>query len=174
MTNSALSPFVIGGTCGDSLSTPFASLTQTICTCPPAIDISPCVCALMTSSSSPTVNISCSGYGLGDKAMADILMNISATVPVETLILSRNSLTKVPSELSYLFRVSSSTSLLTQFPLLGYIDLSHNAITSVIAGDFKIKAPLSLLDLSFNNISTIATSSMPSKLSISLIFSFPF
>ena len=166
VTNTALLPYIAGGTCGDSLNTPFASLTASICACPPAIDISPCGCALMGNSSSPTLNVTCSGYGLDDKAMANILMNISATVPVRTLILSRNSLTKIPSPLSYLSRVadgSSPSSLITQFVVLDYIDLSRNAITSVLAGDLTIKTPLVFLDLSFNNISTVAASSMPSK-----------
>ena len=176
VTNTVLSSYVTGGTCGDALSTPFSALTATICTCPPAGDISPCGCELMTDSSTPTVNVTCSGFGLDDKAMANILMNISATVPVRTFILSRNALTKVPSQLSYLSRVAdgwTSSSLLAQFPLLDHIDLSHNALKSVLAGDLTIKAPLLLLDLTFNNINSIEASSMPSKLLlISLIIFF--
>jgi hypothetical protein len=70
-------------------------------------------------------------------------------------------LTKVPSPSSSSFRMSSS--LLTKFTMLNHIDLSFNSITSIIGGDLTLKAPLFFLDLTSNQISSVATSSLPSK-----------
>lgn len=83
------------------------------------------------------------------------------------LVKTQNHLTRVPSTNSTIIR-SSSVGILTQFPLLNNVDLSSNAITSLIPHDFNLTAPLIFLDLSSNNISSAAPGSLPS---ISFIFS---
>jgi len=57
----------------------------------------------------------------------------------------------------------ASTSLLARFPLLNYVSLASNAITSILKGDLVLTAPLKFLDLSSNQISRVAVGSLPSS-----------
>jgi len=164
-------PFVSGGTCQDS--TAFSALTTTICWCPPSVSIATCSCYL-TASGSSTVTVNCASQGLGDAAMASVLLSISSTSPIDTLLLDDNNLTKVPSSSSR--RVSrigiirtSFTSLMTKFPLLNHVGLSSNAITSILKGDLTLPAPLKLLNLTSNQISRIAVESFPCENNVHII-----
>ena len=164
-------PFVSGGTCQDS--TAFSDLTTTICLCPPSVSIATCSCYLTSSGgdSSSTVTVNCTSQGLGDATMASVLINISITTPLDTLLLGGNNLTKIPSSSSRRVgsKASSTSSLLTKFPLLNYVSLSSNAITSILKGDIALAASLKFLDLSSNKIAQVAVGSLPCRNNIILI-----
>ena len=163
MLSSKYLPFVSGGTCEDS--TEFSALTTTICWCPLSASIATCSCDL-TAGSTTTITVNCTSQGLGDASIASVLSSISVTSPLDTLLLGGNNLTKVPSSSSRQMTDvgisrASSTSLLTQFPLLNYVSLSSNAITSILKGDLTLSAPLKFLDVSSNQISRVAVGSFP-------------
>jgi Leucine-rich repeat (LRR) protein len=80
--------------------------------------------------------------------MKAIIYNVPSTTPVDTFDLSGNQLTAVPSGL-------------TQFNELTNLNLSTNAITAVETGQLKLTVAVKSLDLSFNQISAIAASSLP-------------
>ena len=152
MTDSVLSPYVTGGTCGDPLSTPFSALTATICACPPAVDIGPCECALMSDSTSSKPNplkITCTGKSLNDSTMASIIKKILPSLyAVYAFDLSQNNLTVVPSGLDL-------------FSLLNYLSLASNQIAAINSGDVGLTAAVSFLDFSANQITTVAPNALP-------------
>jgi len=80
--------------------------------------------------------------------MKGIIDNVPPTTPVDTFDLSGNQMTSVPSGL-------------TQFNELANLNLSTNAITAVETGQLKLPAAVKSLDLSSNQISVIAASSLP-------------
>jgi hypothetical protein len=123
VTNDLLSPYVTGGEYGDDKRTPFASLTQVICACPPAVDISPCGCSFSGGDGQNGKNlaITCFGYKaiLDDAAMAEKLAKIPADLYlVDAMDLSDNSLTFVPLALPL-------------YPLLAVLSLAKNKISAV-------------------------------------------
>jgi len=159
VTNSEYQVFVQGAPkCSDG--TALFDLTSIICWCPPSVPLATCSCDL-TADSSSAVIVNCTSQGLGDAVMASVLLNISVTTPLDTLLLGGNNLTKVPS--SPVDARATTTSLLTRFPLLNYVSLSSNAITSILKGDLTLTTPLKFLDLSSNQISQVAVGSLPGK-----------
>ena len=141
-----LSPYVTGGTCQDDA--PFSALTAVICTCPPANDISPCQCDFV-SSTSTNLKLSCSAQSLGDAVMKEKLAKIPAdSYSVQAMDLSGNNLTAVPSEVA-------------SYPLLDTVSLASNQIGALVSGDLQLTATLKSLDVSFNQISSIAVGALP-------------
>ena len=155
-------------------ATAFTDLTTAVCLCPSSTSLGPCSCGLTTGSSS-TVNVTCVSMELGDSGTAKILLSVPPTTPLDTLILSGNNLTKVPSVPSRRFKSISdmsrgaSTSLLTPFTLLNYVDLSSNVITIIGTGDLALKAPVKFLNLARNVISSVAAASLPSEFHLNKI-----
>ena len=164
-------PFIKGGVCGDSDATPFSALTNGICLCPSSTSLLPCSCELTTGSVG-TVNVTCASKGLGDAATVKLLQSVSPTIPVDTLILSGNKLSKVPSTSSRrAYSVTSratTKSLLTPFTRLNYVDLSSNVITAINTGDLTLKAAVKFLNLDSNKISSVAAGSLPSKFHLNI------
>ena len=141
-----LSPYVTGGTCQDAA--PFSALTAEICTCPPANDISPCQCGFV-SSTSTNLKLSCSAQSLGNAVMKEKLAKIPAdSYSVQSMDLSGNNLTAVPSEVA-------------SYPLLDAVSLASNQIGALVSGDLQLNATLKSLDVSFNQISSIAVGALP-------------
>jgi len=158
VTNDLLWPYVTGGECGDDKRTPFASLTQVICACPPAVDILPCGCSFSGGDGQNGKNlaITCFGYKaiLDDAAMAEKLAKIPADLyPVDAMDLSDNSLTFVPLALPL-------------YPLLAVLSLAKNKISAVknttTSGQLNLlSAPVLYLDLSSNAIVSIDDGLLP-------------
>jgi len=80
--------------------------------------------------------------------MASIIANVPPTTPVDTFDFSGNLLTVVPANLP-------------QFNQLVNLNLSNNSIVVVGTGELNLPAAVKSLDLSSNQISTIAASSLP-------------
>jgi len=117
------------------------------------------------------VTITCADAGLGDSRTAQILLNISPKTPLDTLVVSGNKLTKVPStsrqsgsgiEDEGMIRATATKSLLTQFTQLNYVDLSSNVITKIGTGQLALTAPVKLLSLANNTITSIEADALPS------------
>ena len=83
--------------------------------------------------------------------MTTIVGNIPATTPLDILIMSKNTLTKIPDSLP-------------QYTQLTTLSVASNAITSVATGQVALTANVVLLDFSSNQISTIAAGSLPGEL----------
>ena len=83
--------------------------------------------------------------------MTKIVGNIPATTPLDILIMSKNTLTKIPDSLP-------------QYTQLTTLSVASNAITSVATGQVALTANVVLLDFSSNQISTIAAGSLPGEL----------
>ena len=148
ISDSNLSPYVINATCSDTLATRFTSLSAINCQCP-AISIVPCTC-VPTTGSNTTLTISCASQSLSDSAMAAIVNEIPVTTPVDTIDLSGNQLSKVPSGLP-------------QYQQLVSVNISSNAITTVNSGDLTVDGSVTNLDMSSNVITTISSNSLPGK-----------
>ena len=128
----------------------FLNLTV-ICKCPAySTYIAPCVCGPTKNSEgvSSTLTISCAAQSLGDSALSDIFKNVSSTSPVDTMNLSGNQLTKIPSGLP-------------QYETLVSVTVANNSITSVGSTDLSLSGNVTLIDLSYNQISVIAPGSLP-------------
>ena len=80
--------------------------------------------------------------------MASIIANVPPTTPVDTFDFSGNLLTAVPANLP-------------QFNQLANLNLANNSIAAVATAELNLPAAVKSLDLSSNQISTIATSSLP-------------
>ena len=80
--------------------------------------------------------------------MASIIANVPPTTPVDSFDLSSNLLTTVPVGLP-------------QYATLVNLNLSTNAIAAVATAELNLPAAVKSLDLSSNQISTIAASSLP-------------
>ena len=114
--------------------------------CPPPDEISPCSCSDL-GGDGLTVQLLCANLNLNDTTASDILNTMITwprVSPLRRLEMQSNRLTKVPTQV-------------TQFPLLNYIDLSSNAITSIessAAFNFSV-ATLTYLSLKNNKITYI-------------------
>jgi len=146
ISDSTLSTFVVNATCGDSASTPFTSLTALNCQCP-VPSIASCTCQ-PSAGKTTTLTISCANQGLDDTAIETVITNTEANSPVDTFDLSGNQLTIVPKNLP-------------QYTKLVSVSLANNSITSVGSTDLSLTANVTLIDLSNNQISSIAAGSLP-------------
>lgn len=118
-------------------------------TCPnPALD--KCTCR-QTQIGGDTLTFTCSNT-LNDAAMDAALDSIPIKNIVDTLVLSGNGLTKVP------------TGLPTKFPKLISLNLANNQITRVNENELTLAGSVTLIDLSGNLITTIAPGSLPGKI----------
>jgi Leucine-rich repeat (LRR) protein len=82
--------------------------------------------------------------------MDTIIATVSTiTAPIDTIDLSGNLLTKVP------------TNLAQQFVNVTTLSLASNGITSIGSGELSLKATVVSLDVSNNSISTIASGALP-------------
>jgi Leucine-rich repeat (LRR) protein len=118
------------------------------------------------------VTITCAGAELGDSKIAEILLNVPPKTPLDTLILSGNKLTKVPSTSSRrsgsgseddgMIRATTTKSLLTKLTQLNNVDLSSNVITTIGAGELTLTASLKFLSLANNTIASIEADALPS------------
>ena len=144
LSNATLLPY-IKGTCQNGNT--FSSYTNEICLCPPAADLGKSTCALTTGSTT-TVTINCTGQKLGDSAVASLVDKI-AWAPIDTLNLNGNLLTKVP------------TNLAPQLANVTTLSLASNGITSIGLDELNLKATVVSLDVSNNSISTIAADALP-------------
>ena len=70
---------------------------------------------------------------------------------VQSMDLSGNNLTEVPSEVA-------------SYPLLDTVSLASNLIKALVLGDLQLSATLKSLDVSFNQISSIAVGALPGDL----------
>ena len=84
------------------------ALTTAVCLCPPSPSLSPCNCSLSTGNDSTAVTVTCVSAELGNAALGEILLNGPPTTPLDTLILSGNNLTKVPSTTLRHFSIGTS------------------------------------------------------------------
>ena len=89
--------------------------------------------------------------------MTKIVGNIPATTPLDILIMSKNTLTKIPDSLP-------------QYTQLTTLSVASNAITSVATGQLSLTADLVSLDLSSNSISNIADNSLPGSNIIAMFY----
>ena len=80
--------------------------------------------------------------------MAKILTNTPATTPVDTLSFKGQLPTKIPVGL-------------TKYSTLISLYLSGNLISSIKKGDLKLEAKVKSIDLSGNQITSIAPASLP-------------
>ena len=142
--DASLNVYVKNATCSDT--TPFSSLTELNCKCPVA-SITPCSCQ-PTAGSMTTLTISCASLNLNDTTMKAIIANVPPTTPVDTFDFSGNLLTAVPANLP-------------QFNQLANLNLANNSIAAVATAELNLPAAVKSLDLSSNQISTIAASSLP-------------
>ena len=150
ITNSSLLAYVKNATCSDTFATPFTSLTALNCQCP-EVSIAPCTCGptATTDGSAPTMlTVSCANQKLDDPTIADVIVRVAPTTPLDTLNLRNNSITFVPKGLA-------------QYTRLVDLVVSFNAITKINLDDLNLPAPVVNLDLSFNTITAIANSSLP-------------
>ena len=150
ISNSNLYVYVINATCSDTFATPFTSLTALNCQCP-EVSIAPCTCepTATTDGSAPTMlTVSCANQKLDDPTIADVIVRVAPTTPLDTLNLRNNSITFVPKGLA-------------QYTRLVDLVVSFNAITKINLDDLNLPAPVVNLDLSFNTITAIANSSLP-------------
>jgi Leucine-rich repeat (LRR) protein len=90
----------------------------------------------------------CANQGLGDTAIGTVVANTPVTTPIDTFDLSGNKLTIVPKDL-------------TQYAQLTRVTLANNSITSVGSTDLSLTGNVVLIDLSNNQISSIAAGSLP-------------
>ena len=141
--NATLLPYV-KGTCQNGNT--FSSYTNEICLCPPAADLGTCTCALSTGSTT-TVTINCSGKQVNDSVVASLVDKI-AWAPIDTFDLSFNQLKNVPANLA-------------QFVNITTLSLASNGITSIGLDELNLKATVVSLDVSNNSISTIAADALP-------------
>ena len=82
----------------------------------------------------------------------DKIQNTTQLV-VDTINLNANKLIKVPA------------TLLQKYPNVTSLSIASNQITAISANDFNLTANFVLIDLSNNNISSVASGAFPSKLS---------
>lgn len=153
LTNSTLQPF-IKGTCQNGVA--FSSYSAVSCLCPAAVDISPCTCGF-TNSQNTTVTIDCSNNNLTDTAMTEIMNKIYPWSPVDTIYFNGNNLTQIPAGLA-------------KFTQLHWLEFQSNSITSIGLNDLSgLTAPVEEINLSTNQITTIADGAFPSSSSKFLI-----
>ena len=151
LSNTQIQPYV-RGTCQNGAD--FSSFSLATCLCPAAADISPCTCGF-TASSTTTVTITCSNQNLKDDAVSAILKKIFPWSPIDTMNFYNNSLTKIPSGLS-------------QYSQLFLLSFSSNSITSIGSNDLSgLTAAVKVIDLTANQITTIADNAFPSSLFLS-------
>ena len=96
------------------------------------------------------LTVSCANQKLDDPTIADVIVRVAPTTPLDTLNLRNNSITFVPKGLA-------------QYTRLVDLVVSFNAITKINLDDLNLAAPVVNLDLSFNTITAIANSSLPGK-----------
>jgi Leucine-rich repeat (LRR) protein len=148
--------FVVNAQCNDESSTPFTSLTALNCQCPSA-SILPCSCQPTAGISNSSLTIDCSNQGLEDNAMNAIVDNIPATTPVDTMDLSWNKLTQIPTGLP-------------QYKTLAILNISSNLIEAVNEGELSLNGSVVKLDISFNVITKISPNSLPGMYKLSQIY----
>ena len=139
-------------TCDDAAKTPFlTAINPLLCKCPAPSLISPCLCSLTTPTGS-TLTISCLGTSLNDTRAAAIVNNLDSTLPIDTIDLSVNNVTKIPEGIS-------------KFQSLADLRVNNNSLTAIGSADGLnlLKANVTNLDLSNNLIERIDNASFPSK-----------
>ena len=141
-----LLPFVANATCGDLAATPFSSLTALNCQCPLLL-ISPCTCQ-PSAGSNTTLTILCANQGMDNAAIGNVVANTPATTPVDTFDLGGNQLTSVPTGLP-------------QYTTLVSVSVSNKSITSIGSADLSLTRNSTLINLSYNQISSIVPGSLP-------------
>ena len=146
-SNATLLPFV-RGKCQNGKN--FSSYSNEVCLCPPAADLGTCTCALSTGSTT-TVSVDCSGKQLDDSAVATLVNKIS-WAPIDTFDLSENNMKQIPSGLSALKQLSRLSVEANQIASIGAADLS------------SLAAAVKQLNFASNSISTIAAGSFPGQL----------
>ena len=143
--------------CTDGTVVSTSTLTPLVCNCPTyASDIAPCVCGA-TRDSSTTLTLSCANGGLDGSSLANVFSNVSAATRqlVDTINLDFNRLVQVPA------------SALKQYPNFKSLSIASNQITAIGADDLNLPATFVLVDLSNNNISSVAPSgAFPRKLKL--------
>jgi len=166
-----LQQLVKGITCSDAVATLFSALKAINCRCP-VTSIAPCTCqptggtTSVPISTKTTLTISCANQGLTDAQMATILNSIPLTTPVDTLDLSWNKLTRVPSAtygrsmsiLTSFFNIfkkpTATTSPTSSSSANGTSSSSSTKKTIGLLTRFK---QLISVDLSFNSLTSIYT-----------------
>ena len=81
--------------------------------------------------------------------MASVVSLFAPANPVDVVDLSGNALTQVPSNLPQ------------SFPQAKKLSLAKNQITSIGSGQLTLTATVASLDVSANNISSIAANALP-------------
>ena len=113
----------------------------------------PCSCKTTTNSagvfSTTALTISCANQTLNDTTMETVFSKIPVTAPIDTVDLSNNSLTFIPN-------------YLTTYPELANVILATNNITSIGSNDLQLVGNVTLIDISSNQITSIADNSFPS------------
>jgi Leucine-rich repeat (LRR) protein len=89
--------------------------------------------------------------------MKAIVENIPATTPVDTMDLSGNKMTQIPTGLA-------------QYKTLANLNISSNLIEAVNEGELSLNGPVVKLDISFNGITKISTNSLPGMHKLSQIY----
>lgn len=89
--------------------------------------------------------------------MNAIVDNIPATTPVDTMDLSWNKLTQIPTGLP-------------QYKTLAILNISSNLIEAVNEGELSLNGSVVKLDISFNVITKISPNSLPGMYKLSQIY----
>ena len=131
--------------------TSFSSFTPLQCQCPavPSNQLLTCTCKPTGGSGNTTLTLSCANAGYNDTTMASVVSLFAPANPVDVVDLSGNALTQVPSNLPQ------------SFPLVTSLSLAKNQITSIEDGQLTLAATVASLDVSTNNISSIAANALP-------------
>lgn len=110
--------------------------------CDPAVPINPCTCS-DANDGVGTVSLDCTGQGLDDDAIDDILslLTSNTTLLLSRLLLAYNTLTRVPHH------IRSST-----FQHLNYVQLDGNMIDTIDTGAFNFQTNLLGLFVRYNRL----------------------
>ena len=144
--------YVVSVRCDEEID--YETLKTSDCICPELQpSIGTCACATSPVYGLGRVDIVCTGSTITDDKMGAIIANLPATTPIGTLDLSRTGISQVPPGLTSLKTMSE-------------LNLASNQISLVNNGALAVNSStLMKLDLSGNaNLTTIANSSLPSKL----------
>ena len=146
MSNATLSAYIkSGATCGDTPKTPFSAFKPLNCQCPglPS-QLGPCTCKPTVGGSNTTLTLSCANAGFNDTTMTSVVSLFSPANPVDTVDLSENLLTAVPSGLA-------------RFNQMTNLNLSNNSIVAIGTGGLNVPAAVKTLDLSGNLLTQVPT-----------------